>query len=307
MARRTTEEDPLRKLIASLAASLAILAGAVGPVGAITGKNFTEDFDHPFVGLAVFYTIEDGQEVFSHRCSGSLLTPTVFLTAGHCTDGVETSRIYFAQDAGAHFDPVTQLDPVSGYPEFCAAETLGVTCATSSELYNFGFDNFAGFPNIKDAGIVVLDQPIELAEYGVLPAIGTLDSFASRVGLQDRTVRISGYGVTYRDASGMHDISFRIRLQGTSLITNVVGGNTGGFNLQTSGNGGGRSGTCGGDSGGPVFYPENTNVIVGVTSFGLNAWCRGQDFAFRVDTAAVQNWIRSVLTPAEWAEIQFAD
>ena len=298
----------MRKLIASLAAVLAISAAAVAPVGAITGVNYTEDFDHPFVGLAVFYTLDaDGNEVFSHRCSGSLLSPTVFLTAGHCTDGVDTARIYFQQDAGAHYNPVTQLDPVSGYPEFCAAGTLGDVCATSSELYNFGFDNFAGFPNIKDAGLVILDQSIELAEYGILPAIGTLDSLGNRVGTQDRTVGISGYGVTYRDASGRHDKSFRIRLQGFSKITNVVGGNTGGFNLQTSGNGGGRSGTCGGDSGGPVFYPSDTNVIVGVTSFGLNAWCRGQDFAFRVDTQAVQDWIRSKLTAAEWAEIQFAD
>jgi trypsin len=296
----------LRKLIASLAAVLALSAAAVAPVGAITGTNYTEDFDHPFVGLAVFYTIEDGQEVFSHRCSGSLLSPTVFLTAGHCTDGVDTARIYFQQDAGAHYDPATQLDPVSGYPDFCAAGTLGVTCATSDELYNFGFDNFAGFPNIRDAGLVILDQPISLGEYGILPEIGTMDVFANRVGQFDRTVRISGYGVTYRDASGQHDISFRIRLQGTSKVTNVVGGNTGGFNLQSSGNGGGRSGTCGGDSGGPVFYPEDTNVIVAVTSFGLNAWCRGQDFAFRVDTQAVQDWMRSVLSPQEWAGLQFA-
>jgi hypothetical protein len=303
---RTTPGGRVRKLIASLIAVLAISAAAVAPVGAITGTNYEEDFEHPFVGLAVFYTIEDGEEVFSHRCSGSLLSPTVFLTAGHCTDGVDTARIYFQQDAGAHYDPVTELDPVSGYPEFCAGDTEGVTCATSDELYNFGFDDFAGFPNIKDAGLVILDQPIELDEYGVLPEIGTLDSFASRSGLQDRTVTVSGYGVTYRDASGLHDKSFRIRLMGTSKITNVVGGNTGGFNLQTSGNGGGRSGTCGGDSGGPVFYPSDTNVIVGVTSFGLNAWCRGQDFAFRVDTQAVQDWIQSVLTEEQWAEIQFA-
>lgn len=297
----------MRKLIASLAAVLAISAAAVAPVGAITGTNYTEDFDHPFVGLAVFYTIEDGEEVFSHRCSGSLLSPTVFLTAGHCTDGADTARVYFTQDAGANYDPETQLDPVSGYPESCADNTLGVTCATSSELYNFGFANFAGFPNTKDAGLLILDQPIELGEYGVLPEIGTLSSLGSKVGTQDRTVTVSGYGVTYRDASGKHDLSFRERLMGTSKITNIVGGNTGGFNLQTSGNGGGRSGTCGGDSGGPVFYPADTNVIVAVTSFGLNAWCRGQDFAFRVDTLAVQNWIRSLLTDAEWDELQFAD
>jgi hypothetical protein len=296
----------LRKLIASLGAVLAIMATTVAPVGAITGVNYTKDFEHPFVGLVVFYD-EDGE--FVHRCSGSLLSPTVLVTAGHCTDastGAVSARVYFQQDAGAHFDPETELDPVTGYPEFCAPGTLGVTCATSSELYNFGFDDFAGFPNTKDVGLVILDQPIELPEYGILPEIGTLDSFASNVGQQDRTVTVSGYGITKNDASGRHFTSFRERLMGTSKITNVVGGNTGGFNLQTSGNGGGRSGTCSGDSGGPVFYPSDTNIIVGVTSFGLNSWCRGQDFAFRIDTQAVQDWIRSKLTAAEWAEIEHA-
>jgi hypothetical protein len=293
----------LRKFIASLVAVAALTAAIAAPAAAITGPNLVDDFEHPFVGLAVFYD-EEGE--FLHRCSGSLLSPTVFLTAGHCTDGATTARVYFQQDAGAHYDPATQLDPISGYPETCAGDTLGDVCATSDELYNMGFDDFAGFPNIQDVGIVILDQEIELDEYGILPAIGTLDPLATRVGRQDRTVTVSGYGVTYRDASGLHDLSYRERKMGTSKITNVIGGNTGGFNLQTSGNGGGRSGTCGGDSGGPVFYPADTNVIVAVTSFGLNAWCRGQDFGFRVDTEAVQEWIESVLSDEEWDEIQFA-
>jgi hypothetical protein len=290
----------LRKLIASLIAAAAMVAATIAPAAAITGTDFEEDFEHPFVGLVVFYD-EEGE--FSHRCSGSLLSPTVFLTAGHCTDGATTARVYFQQDAGANYDPETELDPVSGYPETCANDTLGTLCATSDELYNMGFADFAGFPNIKDVGLVVLDQAIELDEYGDLPEIGVLSSFASKVGKQDRTVTVSGYGVTYTDASGRHALSFRERLMGTSKVTNVVGGNTGGFNLQTSGNGGGRSGTCGGDSGGPVFYPADSNVIVGVTSFGLNAWCRGQDFAFRIDTEAVQDWIRETLGEDLWEDI----
>ena len=132
----------MRKIVVLLAVVLGMLVTAM-PAGAITG-DYVEDFEHPFVGLVVFYD-ENGE--FSHRCSGSLLSPSVFLTAGHCTDGATTARVYFQQDAGVNYDPETELDPVSGYPEYCAEGTLGVTCATSDELYNYGFDDFESYPN----------------------------------------------------------------------------------------------------------------------------------------------------------------
>ena len=109
-----------------------LLAITVYPASAIT-FNYVKDFEHPFVGLAVFY---DANGEFSHRCSGSLLSPTVFLTAGHCVEGVASARVYFQQDAGAHYDPATQLDPVSGYPDYCAAGTEAV-CTTGHQLVNF--------------------------------------------------------------------------------------------------------------------------------------------------------------------------
>ncbi len=62
-------------------------------------------------------------------------------------------------------------------------------------------------------------------------------------------------------------------------------------------------GTCFGDSGGPTLL-YGTDTIVAVTSFGLSAnVCGGTEFDFRVDTAAVQGWMQSVLTPEQWAQI----
>ena len=269
---------------------IAILAIAVSPVGAIT-NNWVNDFEHPFVGLVVFYD-EAGE--FSHRCSGSLISPTEFLTAGHCTDGATTARVYFQQDAGAHFDPVTQIDPITGYPEFCAAGTLGTLCATSDELYNYGFADFAGFPDIHDVGMVILDQPIALEEYGVLADAGTLDDLGTSRGNNGTVFTVSGYGLTL--STNVNDanpnISFRSRLMATSTLVNLNSANNDGFNLQTQGNGNGRGGTCSGDSGGPVFLGGfDSNVIVAVTSFGLNALCRGVDFAYRIDRQEVLDWI----------------
>lgn len=280
----------MRRLIVLLTSIVVLMAGSLAPAAAITG-NFVEDFEHPYVGLIVFY---DDEGEFSHRCSGSLLTPFVFLTAGHCTGGATTARVYFQQDAGANFDPATGVDPITGYPEDCAPGTLGVVCATSDELFNFGFDGFASFPDTKDAGLVILDQPIALSEYGALAAAGTLDGLATKRGRQATTFTASGYGLT--KSNPVNVTSFRIRLMAEAKLTNLGNALTDGFNLQTNGNGSGRGGTCSGDSGGPVFYGNfPSNLIVAVTSFGLNAWCRGVDFSYRTDQTQVLDWIFEIV------------
>lgn len=278
-----------RKMLFAVFSIVVMLAVAVSPVGAITGNNWVNDFEHPFVGLVVFY---DAAGEFSHRCSGSLISPTEFLTAGHCTDGATTARVYFQQDAGANFNGV--IDPVSGYPDICAAGTLGTLCATSDELYNYGFADFAGFPNTRDAGMVILDQAIILPEYGVLAAAGALDGLGSARGNKDTVFTVSGYGLTLRtnDKDALPNISFRSRLMAKSTLVNLNSANNDGYNLQTQGNGNDRGGTCSGDSGGPVFLGgPDSNVIVAVTSFGLNALCRGTDFSYRIDRQEVLNWI----------------
>jgi hypothetical protein len=283
----------MRKRLFTVAAVLVLALVTVLPVGAITG-NWVADNDHPFVGLIVFY---DANGEFVQRCTGALISPTHFLTAGHCTDpsvGVVTARVYFQQDAGAHYDPLTQLDPVSGYPETCAPGTLGTLCATSDELYNYGYP--AGFPNTGDAGLVILDQAIQMPEYGQLPTPGLLDSLSTARGTKDTLFTVSGYGLTYKTQaqSAVPNISFRVRLMAPSTLVNLGSGLTDGFNLQTQGNGSDRGGTCSGDSGGPVFLGgPDSNLIVAVTSFGLNALCRGTDFSYRIDRPEVLEWINN--------------
>jgi hypothetical protein len=277
-----------RKLVLAVFSVIAILAIAIGPVSAITG-NWEKDFEHPFVGLIVFY---DENDAFLGRCSGSLLDPYNFLTAGHCVPGADRAIIYFQQDAGAHYDPATELDPVTGYPEYCATGTLGVTCATSDEIYNYGFPQ--PLPNRRDVALVVLDQPIQLSEYGELPDAGFLDSLATARGTKNVLFTASGYGLTYKqeEHNGKPNESYRERLMALSTLVNVRNALTYGFNIQTVGNGAGKGGTCNGDSGGPVFWGDyESNLIVAVTSFGLNELCRGTDFAYRIDQPDVLAWL----------------
>ena len=282
-----------KKMLFVVFSVIVILALAVSPVGAIT-NNWVEDNEHPFVGLVAFY---DASGEFVWRCSGSLISPTKFLTAGHCADtgdGAVTARVWFQQDAGANFNGVE--DPYTGYPNACAPGTLGTLCATSDELYNYGFANFAGFPNTRDVGLVILDQPIAMPEYGVLPAAGVLNGLGTARGQKDTVFTVSGYGLTYRtnDKDALPNISFRSRLMGMSTLVNTNSAQNDGYNLQTQGNGDDRGGTCSGDSGGPVFLGgPDSNLIVAVTSFGLNSLCRGTDFGYRVDRQEVLDWINS--------------
>ena len=286
-----------KKLVLVVVSVMAILAIAVSPVYAITG-NWVEDYEHPYVGLVVFY---DANGEFIWRCTGTLLDPTTLLTAGHCADtegGAVTARVYFQQDAGANYDPETEIDPVTGYPEYCAEGTLGVTCATSDEIYNFDFTGSLTLPNTHDVGLVILDQPIYMDEYAQLPEPNYLDQYATSRGTQDILFTVSGYGLTYKEQvqNGKPNESYRERLMALATLVNLNSALNAGFNLQTSGNGAGKGGTCNGDSGGPVFFGDySSDLIVAVTSFGLNSLCRGTDFAYRIDQPEVLEWIYNIM------------
>ena len=196
----------MRRLLGALVVAGSLLAISVAPAMAIT-KNYVRDFDHPFVGLIGFY---GPNWTWSHRCTGELIAPTVVLTAGHCTDneegGVElTARIWFQQDAGVNYDLTTERDAVTGYPDSCtgtAGNKLGTLCAESHEMYNYGFNNFAGFPNTHDVGIVILDQPITGLGYATLAAPKTLDPLLKARGTQDTTSASPATGSASRRSRG---------------------------------------------------------------------------------------------------------
>lgn len=283
------------KLLAAVAAAVAFAAVGVAPAGAVTG-NFVNDFEHPYVGLVAFY---DSNDQFMWRCSGSLLTPTVFLTAGHCTDqdAAESpayARVWFEQDAGANYDPATQHDPVTGYPDSCVDPSL---CATAHTLYDYGFDEFAGFPNTHDVGVAILDTPISLPEYGALASPGFLDPLLTQRGRQDATFTVSGYGVSRTlEHNPSKDVSFRIRLMAETKLVNLTSANNGGFNIQlSSAPAKDRGGTCFGDSGGPNFI-GTSDTIAAITISGDSA-CVATNVDLRLDTQSAQDFLAQFGVP----------
>jgi secreted trypsin-like serine protease len=270
---------------------IAVIIGTA-PARAVTG-TYQPDPIHTYVGLAVFY---DQSGNFAFRCSGSLIAPQVFLTAGHCADDAENSsyaRIYFQQEAGANFDPATQHDPVTGYPDTCiSGDPL---CVTGHRIYDYGFNNFVGFPDTHDAGIVLLDVAITFqTKFASLATANSLTQLANRRGVQDVSFIVSGYGVSDNWPPVQGVLSFRVRLMAVTKLNNLRNSWTAGFNLQTSNSpGNNRGGTCSGDSGGPVLW-DASDIIVAVTSFGKHEQCLGNDYSYRTDQQAVIDWILGI-------------
>jgi hypothetical protein len=280
-----------------LAAMMAIFSTTAA---AITGNAVLSNRDN--VVLLTFY---DAQGAYLWRCSGTLIAPTLVLTAGHCTYGTAEARVWADQgpyvetpvDQGGYpLSPIEERPPCAGYVGWpCTGED-----ATGEPLTypGFGFPGIvpaedASFPNTGDVGLVALDTPIYPASgFASLAEEGALDLFATRRGRQNITFTVVGYGLQRTRPTG--DLAARIRLEATTQLVNLRSSLTAGFNLQTTANpGGGRGGTCFGDSGGPIFFGAS-NTIVALTSFGITPYCTGVDYAFRIDQADVLAWILSV-------------
>jgi len=147
---------------------------------------------------------------------------------------------------------------------------------------------------LHDVGVVILQEPgVVLDEYGTLPSVNQLDSLKTKRGLQNVTFTAVGYGL--QQINPVHVQSQKIRMVAHPKLNQINGGIVGDFSLLLSNNHS-TGGTCFGDSGGPNFIGDS-NVVGGVTSFGLNGNCAGTGGVFRVDRQDVQDFIYTYYSP----------
>jgi hypothetical protein len=247
-----------------------------GRVNAEITDGQLEGNNHPYVGLMVAQDA-DGNPLW--RCSGTLLSETLFLTAGHCTaaDG---------EDIPVHVEIWFDADVENGIPENGYPDTgdVGGTPYTHPD-----YDPDAFF--LFDLGVVVLDEPMEMDEYGALPELNQLDGLAKKRGKKDVTFTAVGYGLqkSFPDAASWKEQALRIRMFARPKLNQINSAYTGDFSILLSNNAH-TGGTCFGDSGGPNFL-GSSNVIGGVTSYGNNDTCAGTGGVYRVDRADDLNWL----------------
>ncbi|HVV86107.1 MAG TPA: trypsin-like serine protease [Kofleriaceae bacterium] len=224
----------------------------------VIGGQVTPDGMYPGVG-GLLYDLGEGPQL---GCTGTLISPTVVLTAAHCVDpqlgGDELVGFTFAHDT------VTAPPPM-----------ITVDHKVRHEQFDLQADIPPGLGHWYDIGLVFLAQPVTDVAPVKLPRPTDKPSLVA-----DADLTIVGYGRTSNetgDVGVMHDAA-------TKLVS------LGDFELQVAG-GNGQPQNCNGDSGGPALVELDGTRTVGIVSRSFDGMpnCLNGGVDTRVD--AYLDWI----------------
>jgi hypothetical protein len=280
----------LGRVIGICALALGLISLPALSASAITGGE-PDGNGHPNVGLILFYQ-PDGR----FRCTATLVSPTVLVTAAHCTLGTLGKTL-------VTFDSVIAEQPPSPFP-VAADPSKGYTQAELEKAgYKSGtayahpkYSDFTDLANWNDVGVIVLDKPVT----GIAPAKIAPTNYLNayqQPKLNSTLFRSVGYGTEVRKAdSGPQTptpMSYPLLRRwadepGQKLTPQILQVN--GNEHDTRGTGG----TCFGDSGGPTYHG---GYVVTVTSYGYTANCRYLDGLQRIDIKVVQDWLKTYGVP----------
>lgn len=263
---------------------LALMFSTVNIARAVTDGELDGN-GHPHVVLLLMEV--GGEPAF--RCSGTLLSPTMLLTAGHCTDAYPDAP-YTGMRIFTESDVQAGIGTTNNYPYGGGKYSVEAKSWAAHPLYETG-------PfYLHDVGVVVLEKPVKLNTYGVLPTVNQFDSFKPKKG-DKITFTSVGYGLqeSFPDAASWKEHNTRTRYVAHPWLIQINGGIVGDYSMLLSNNAY-SGGTCFGDSGGPNFLGD-TNLVAGITSFGLNGNCAGTGGVFRTDRQDVLDFVNSFLNP----------
>lgn len=269
-----------RWAVALVAVTAALALFGITRVGAIT-YGWLDGNRHPNVGTMVV-GLTDGRVI--PFCSGTLIAPTVFLTAAHCT-----AYLDYAQTQGtlAWLAVSFQSGPPHADPHLYYG-----THVTNPNYTPLGVD--AG-----DVAVVLLND----APMGIVPAhLPTAGMFDAWLGTGRRTVKdlsftVVGYGTlephfgggppTWPSSEGRRYYGYSRFAAMDKVWLHLQGNHATGDNT-----------TCYGDSGGPNFLwqdGEETDIIAGVTVKG-DVMCVATNVIYRLDIAGARDFLGQFVT-----------
>jgi hypothetical protein len=217
-------------------------------------------------------------------CSGTMITPEVFLTASHCT-------IFFEQD----------LAP-EGYTAFVSLDgSIPFGSLTSNQTKLLAVKHVVTNPNFNqsqsdsgDIAVLILQKRVQGVTPAVLPSCGLLDQLVAQNGLKNAVFTPVGYGVQNRVVGGgvpfFQDLNPIPRMFAFSSFNSLNGGYIRLSQNPSTGNGG----TCFGDSGGPNFLTVNGQQILAAITITGDTVCRSTNVDYRTDTVSAQAFLAAV-------------
>lgn len=251
----------------------------VSRLNAITYGYVDQNNAYPNTG-AFIVQLPDGR--IYPICTGTLISPTVFLTASHCTS------YYSAELAPLGYTALVSFDNPIPFGSLTSSKTklIHVTQVVTNPNYN------QSQSDTGDIAVLLLpDRSTRGITPAVLPQAGLLDDLAAKNGLGSSIYTPVGYGLQNRVVGGgvpyfqdQNPIPRMYTFSSFNALNNTF--------LRLSQNPStGNGGTCFGDSGGPNFLDVNgVRTLVAITITG-DSVCRSTNVDYRTDTASARNFL----------------